>query len=341
LRIGDIEISEFPLIVAEIGNNHEGSFAIAEEMIEQAAEAGADAVKFQTIIPDRLVAPSQKGEISKFQGFQLSYDQFEKLSRVAEREGVLFLSTPFDIESVHFLNNLVPAFKISSGDNNFFPLIDVIARTGKPIILSAGLTDITQITTTRDFIQNIWRECGINQELAVLHCVSSYPTPPQEANLLAIKQLRDQLGVTVGYSDHTIGIEAAVLSAALGARIIEKHFTLDKNYSGFRDHQLSADPQDMSLLIQRIKDVSKLLGTGNKVQQKSESVIEGSLRRSIVAKRDLPEDARICWDDITWTRPAGGLPPGKEHLVLGKFLSKSVEMGELLVPEILYEKGDT
>ena len=341
MKIGNIDTDKCVLVVAEIGNNHEGDYALAERLIGLAAEAGAGAVKFQTIIPERLVAPSQKDKFSQYQRFQLSYDQYEKLSRVAEREGVLFLSTPFDIESARFLNNLVPAFKIASGDNNFFPMIDVIARTGKPIILSSGLADMKQIKATKDFIQNIWREQGINQELAVLHCVASYPTPPQEANLLAIRQLRDQLGVTVGYSDHTLGIEAAVLSAALGAHIIEKHFTLDKNYSAFHDHQLSADPQDMALLVQRIKDLSELLGTGNKVPQTSEKALEGSIRRSIVAKHDLPKDARISWDDINWTRPANGLPPGKEDLVLGKFLSKSVEMGELIVPEILYDKGNT
>ena len=329
------------LVIAEIGNNHEGNYTLAEEMVGLAAQAGVGAVKFQTIKTEHLTSRKDEARFNRLKSFELTENEFERLAAVAREAGVLFLSTPFDVESVRSLNNLTPAFKIASGDNNFFPMIDVIARTGKPIFLSSGLADIKQIKTTTDFIQNIWRECGINQELAVLHCVASYPTPPQEANLLAIRQLRNQLGVTVGYSDHTLGIEAAVLSAALGARIIEKHFTLDKNYSDFRDHQLSADPQDMSSLVQRIKDISVLLGTGNKLPQASEKAIESAIRRSIVAKHDLPKDARLSWDDITWIRPADGLPPGKEDLVLGKFLSKSIEMGELIVPEILYEKGNT
>lgn len=194
----------------------------------------------------------------------------------------MFLSTPFDIESAHFLNDLVPAFKISSGDNNFFPMIDVIARTGKPIILSAGLTDMKQITLSKDFIQEIWRELGINQEMAVLHCVASYPVPPQEANLLAITQLRKQLGVTIGYSDHTIGIEAAVLSVALGARIIEKHFTISKSHSDFHDHLLSADPHEFAQLVKRVREAVELLGDGEKRLQAGEKDMVGKVRRSIV-----------------------------------------------------------
>jgi len=340
MKIGNWNLDQDILIVAEIGNNHEGNYALAEEMIGLAAKAGAGAVKFQTFKTEYYVSKKDKVRFSRLKSFELTESEFERLSTVARDAGLLFLSTPFDIESAQFLEPLVPAFKIASGDNNFFPLIDVVARTGKPIILSSGMTDIEQITATKDFIQGIWREQEINQELAVLHSVASYPAPPQEANLLAIRQLRDRLGVTVGYSDHTLGIEAAVLSVALGARIIEKHFTPDKNYSEFRDHQLSADPRDMALLVQRVKETTELLGTGNKVLQASEKAIEGLIRRSIVAKRDLPKGTRICWDDITWIRPADGLPPGKEQLILGKSLTRSVEMGELLVPEIIYDKGD-
>ena len=293
MRIGNVDTDKRVLVVAEIGNNHEGSYTLAEEMVRLAAEAGAGAVKFQTIIPESFVASSQKDRIRQLQRFQLSYDQYEELSRVAEREGILFLSTPFDIESARFLNALVPAFKISSGDNNFWALIDVIARTGKPIILSSGFTDLKEIRKTRDFIQKVWRECGITQELAVLHCVASYPVPPHEANLLAIRQLRDQLGVTVGYSDHTLGIEAAVLSVVLGARIIEKHFTVDKNYSDFRDHQLSADQKELAEMVKLVEKTVELLGDGEKHLQKSERENIGKMRRAIVAKHDLSKDARI------------------------------------------------
>jgi len=339
MKIGNWDLNQNILIVAEIGNNHEGSYALAEEMIGLAAKAGAGAVKFQTIIPERLVSPSQKDRILQLQKFRLRYDEFEKLSKVAERENVLFLSTPFDIESAQFLEPLVPAFKISSGDNNFFPLIDVVARTGKPIILSSGLMDMKQITKARDFIQNIWREQGIKQEMAVLHCVASYPAPPQEANLLAIRQLRDRLGVTVGYSDHTLGIEAAVLSVALGARIIEKHFTLDKNYSEFRDHQLSADPQELTLLVRRVREAVELLGDGKKRLQNSEQESLDKMRRSIVASRDLNQGTILQWEDLTWLRPSGGLAPGHEEEIVGRMLTRFIPTGEYILLEDLSKEA--
>jgi len=337
MKIGDWDLDQDVLVIAEIGNNHEGSYALAEELIGLAANAGAGAVKFQTIIPDRLVAPSQKDRIQQLERFRLRYDDFEKLSKVAKRENVLFLSTPFDIDSARFIEPMVPAFKIASGDNSFYPLIDVVARTGKPIILSSGLTDMKQITATKDFIQGIWREQGINQELAVLHCVTSYPAPPQEANLLAIMELRDKLGVTVGYSDHTLGIEAAVLSVALGARIIEKHFTLDKDYSDFRDHQLSADPEELALLVKRVREAVELLGDGKKRLQDSEKGVVDMVRRSIVASRDLSQGTVLQWEDLTWLRPGGGLAPGHEVELVGKKMLRSIPAGEYILPSDVNE----
>lgn len=337
MKIGNYNLDKDILIIAEIGNNHEGSYGLAEEMVGLAAQAGVGAVKFQTIIPNKLVSLSQKDRIQQLERFRLSYDEFEKLCKVAQRENVLFLSTPFDIESARFLDNLVPAFKISSGDNNFFPLIDVVARADKPIILSSGLADIEQIRETKDFIQNIWRECGSNQELAVLHCVTSYPTPMEEANLLAIRQLRDQLGVTIGYSDHTLGIDAAVLSVALGARIIEKHFTISKDYSDFRDHQLSADPQDMAQMVRRIKETLELLGDSEKRLQNSEREILNKVRRSIVASRDLRRGTILQWQDLTWLRPGGGLAPGCEKEILGRELTRFIPAGEYILPKDVSE----
>ena len=326
MKIGDFDLAGDVLIVAEIGNNHEGSYTLAEEMIGLAAEAGADGVKFQTIVPHKLVSPRQKDRIQQLERFRLSYNGFERLSRVAQQEKVLFLSTPFDIESAHFLEPLVPAFKIASADNNFFPMIDVIARTGKPIILSTGFMDLTEISRTKGFIEGIWRENGIEQELAVLHCVASYPTVPGDANLLAIRKLQE-LGVTVGYSDHTIGIEAAVLSVALGARIVEKHFTIAKDYSDFHDHQLSADPQDLTQLVQRVKQAVEMLGDGEKRLQDCERRVIDKVRRSVVVSRDLLQGHQLTWTDLSWTRPAGGLPPGNEALILGKRLKRNLSRG--------------
>ncbi len=329
MKIANYDTEKKVFIIAEIGNNHEGSYTLAEEMIGKAAEAGACAVKFQTIVPEKLVSISQKDRIEQLKRFQLTYDEFERLNKVAKHENILFLSTPFDIESVHFLNSIVPAFKIASGDNNFFPLIEVIAQTGKPIIMSAGLIDLLEVRKTIDFILNIWNENAIDQDIAILHCVTSYPTALEEANLSAIKELQS-LNVTVGYSDHTIGTEAAVLSVALGARIVEKHFTIDKNYSDFRDHQLSADPNEFSQLVERVEIASKLLGQSRKTVQESEKLVMEKIRRSIVARKDLDENTVLTLDDISWVRPGGGLAPGNEKIILGKRLKEKVAVGELI-----------
>ena len=329
MKIANYDTEKKVFIIAEIGNNHEGSYTLAEEMIGKAAEAGACAVKFQTIVPEKLVSISQKDRIEQLKRFQLTYDEFERLNKVAKHENILFLSTPFDIESVHFLNSIVPAFKIASGDNNFLPLIEVIAQTGKPIIMSAGLIDLLEVRKTIDFILNIWNENAIDQDIAILHCVTSYPTALEEANLSAIKELQS-LNVTIGYSDHTIGTEAAVLSVALGARIVEKHFTIDKNYSDFRDHQLSADPNEFSQLVERVEIASKLLGQSRKTVQESEKLVMEKIRRSIVARKDLDENTVLTLDDISWVRPGGGLAPGNEEMVLGKRLKVKVAAGELI-----------
>jgi len=331
MKIGGFDLDKDILIIAEIGNNHEGSYALAEKMIGLAAKMGAGAVKFQTIVPERLATVLDKERIRQLRRFQLSHKEFEGLSKVAKKEGILFLSTPFDIESVNFLKPLVPAFKIASGDNNFFPLIEAVAHTGKPIIISSGLCDLKQISKAKAFIERIWRKDRITQEMAVLHCVTSYPVKADEANLLAIRTLHKKLGVTVGYSDHTLGIDAAVLSVALGARIIEKHFTIDKNYSDFRDHKISADPKDFAELVRRVKETVMMLGDGRKPIQESEEVFLEKVRRSIVARRNLSKGDVINLDNIDWVRPGGGLPPGSEKSILGKVLKKPVKKGEMIL----------
>ncbi|HUU27584.1 MAG TPA: N-acetylneuraminate synthase family protein, partial [archaeon] len=323
------------LVVAEIGNNHEGSYTLAEELIGLAAETGARAVKFQVIRAEYLISPKLEKRFAQLKSFELTYSQFEKLSRFAKEAGLLFLATPFDLGSAEFLSSIVSAFKIASGDNTFYPLIERVAAFGKPVIVSSGLAGLAQIQYVKSLIERIWDGEGINQELAVLHCVASYPVPLDQANLSAISYLKEKLNCTVGYSDHTMGLEAPAIAAALGARIIEKHFTKDKNYSAFRDHQLSADPNEMTLLVQRVKNVSSMLGSGEKVLQECENEMVNSLRRSIAAAQDLPQGTRLSWQDITWVRPGNGLPPGKEHVVLGKLLARPVSQGEPITPDML------
>ncbi|MEW6664761.1 MAG: N-acetylneuraminate synthase family protein [Thermodesulfobacteriota bacterium] len=338
MKIGSFDLSKEVLVVAEIGNNHEGSYMLAEELIGLAAEAGAGAVKFQTIVPRKLVSEGQVERVRELERICLKTQDFEELSRVARKAGLLFFSTPFDLESARFLDPIVDAYKIASGDNDFLPLIRRVAETGKPILLSSGLSTLGEISERKDFIRRIWAERGASAQMAVLHCVTSYPTPLPEANLLAIRTLGD-LGVTVGYSDHTLGIEACVLAVAVGARIVEKHFTKDKNYSDFRDHRLSADPAELRKLAERIREAELMLGDGIKRVMECEKALQISARRSIAAAADLQAGTLLSLNHLTWLRPGGGLAPGEEQKVLGKTLKRAVRAGEMILPEDVGKRG--
>jgi sialic acid synthase SpsE len=334
MRIGSIDTDAKVFIVAEIGNNHEGDRSLAEELIMRAAEAGADAVKFQTIVPERLVEPGQTERLDQLRRLCLPPQAFPELKKAAERAGVLFLSTPFDLQGVDLLAPLVPAWKIASADNDFLPLLDAVAQTAKPILLSTGLSSRAQIARTRDHLRGAWAARGHKGELALLHCVSSYPTPPEQANLTAIKDLSG-LVHTVGYSDHTLGIEAAVLAVALGARIVEKHFTLDKAHSNFRDHQLSADPREMAELVRRIRQAERMLGDGRKQIMPCEQPVAAQARRSAVAARDLPQGTLLGQDQVEWLRPGGGIPPTRADALIGRRLLRAVRRGERIRENLL------
>lgn len=332
MRISRYDVKEKVLIVAEIGNNHEGNFELAQRLVREAAACGVDAVKFQTFRTEHVVGRLDEERFRRLQSFELGYTQFGELSELAHSLGLLFLSTPLDLASAEFLSSIVDCYKIASGDNNFYPLISRVAQTGKPLIISSGLSDVAQVARTVAFVRKEWEASNLVGELAILHCVTSYPVAPEEANLRAIQFLGERFDVPVGYSDHTVGIDAALLAVALGARIIEKHFTLDKNFSDFRDHRLSAEPAEMADLVRRIRMAALMLGAREKVIQPCEKAVVQTVRRSIVASADLPRGHRLTWSDLTWIRPGGGLAPGEEHLLVGKLLKHSVGFGELLRP---------
>lgn len=339
MKIGHFDLDHDILIVAEIGNNHEGSYTLAEELIGRAKEAGVGAVKFQTFHTETFVSHMDQNRYRRLKSFELSHSEFEKLSQVARQEGLLFLSTPLDIESVHFLNPLVPAFKIASADNTFYPLIEEILATRKPILLSSGFMDVVSLQKVVSFIHEKGNGCDLSQTLAILQCVSSYPVPSHEANLRAIAALQQAfLDATIGYSDHTIGWQACLIAVALGARIIEKHFTLDKQFSDFRDHALSADPAEMKKIVEEITLARELLGNGNKEIQAGERELLPQCRRSIIAKRALEKGHLISKQDLAWVRPSFGLPPGQENLLIGKYLLTEVKAGEALLPEFVNER---
>ncbi len=329
MKIGDFDLDDHILVVAEIGNNHEGSPDRAQEMVRLAARAGAGAVKFQTFKTAHFVSRKDRERYDRLKSFELSQEDFGRLSHAARSEGLLFLSTPFDLESAAFLNPIVDAFKIASGDNNFYPLIQRIAETGKPILMSTGLADSVQLKKSVSMIYDTWEKLSIHQSLALLHCVSAYPVPDDQANLNAVKSLQETMRCTVGYSDHTLGIQAALIAAALGSRIIEKHFTMDKNFSDFRDHHLSSDFNEMSLLVKSIKTLEAMMGSGTLQPQEAEITAIPSVRRSIAAKYALPAGTRLTTDDIMWIRPGKGIPPGQEDKVVGKILREAIAAGDI------------
>ena len=331
MKIGKIDTSKKVFIVAEIGNNHEGNFKLAKQMIYAAANAGVDAVKFQTYLPEYFISSDDKFRLRRLKNFQLHYREFKELSKIAKKKGLIFFSTPLDIESAKFLNTIQPIFKISSGDNNFYELIEVITKLQKPIIISTGAAEIDLIKKVYNKIIKSKFYKKKYKNLGLLHCVSSYPVPYEEANLASIIYLRKLFpDVVIGYSDHTIGIDAAVLSVIAGARIVEKHFTLDKKYSHFRDHKLSADPREMSMLVKKIRITEKMLGKEEKKVQKSEKAMKRLGRRSIAAGYNLLAGSKLSKKHLIWVRPATGYLPGQEKKVLGKKLKRSLKIGDII-----------
>lgn len=328
MKIGNKETAARVAIVAEIGNNHEGDFGRAREMVFQAHAAGADAVKFQTFVPELFVSPFDSRRITQLRKFQFNYDQFEQLKNVADSIGIEFFSTPLDIPSAQFLNGIQRIFKISSGDNTFWPLIDEIATMKKPLIVSTGLCDLKTLTDIKNRVIGHWQNSVERTELAFLHCTTNYPTLPENANLAAIHVMRTTFpDLIIGFSDHTIGVDAAVFAVAAGARIIEKHFTLDKHQSEFRDHQLSADPRDFATMVARIQEAEEFLGAPEKKPQQTEAEYIPIVRRSICAAIDIVVGTKLETKHFVWLRPGNGMPPGTEHQLIGKRVRARIPKG--------------
>jgi len=328
MKIGPFDFSQKVLIIAEVGNNHEGRIDIAKELVRQAADCGVHAIKFQTYRTKFFVNQSDNVRYNRLKSFELSQPQFADLADLAHSLGLLFISTPLDIESARFLLQIVDAIKIASGDNNFYPLIREVTQSEKPLIVSTGVSEYQQIVNTYQFIKELRNGRDLN--LSFLHCISSYPTPLDQVNLRSIPYLRDKLDIPIGYSDHTCGIDAVVAAVALGAQIIEKHFTLDKAFSDFRDHQLSSDPSEMKLLVEKINLLEPMLGNYDKKIQLCESSAAPLIRRSIVAGRDLSVGHRVDYNDLTWIRPAVGLPPGEEQKLIGRILKHEIQFGQII-----------
>ena len=321
------------LVVAEIGNNHEGDFRRAIEMIVQAAEADVDAVKFQVFRASEFTNPQDVRRRKQLEGFELAFEEFGQLAELAHSKGVAFVATPLDMPSLEFVAETADAIKIASGDLDFVPLVQRAAAGQTPLILSTGVSGQARIADALAVVEAARGRPA--PDTAILHCVSAYPTPLDQVNLNSIPWLRERFGYPVGWSDHTLGLDASLAAVALGAILVEKHFTLEGIQSDFRDHALSATPGEIRALVEGVRQTVAMLGAPGKPVVPAEEPNADAIRRSIAAARDLPAGHELAVADITWLRPAGGLEPGREAEVIGRRLSRAMAAGDLLKPEDL------
>lgn len=328
------------LIIAEAGINHNGDVNLAKKLVDIAVIAGADIVKFQTFTTSKLTTSYAKqaeyqdklnnkksSQYEMLKSLELSHDQFYDLFHYCEEKGIEFLSTGFDEESLDFLVDLgIKRIKIPSGEITNLPLLRKIAKYKKPIILSTGMASLFEI----ELAFNELKKQGIEESsITILQCTSEYPTPMSNANLLCIKTLKDKFKVHVGFSDHTQGIEASIASVALGAFVVEKHFTLDQSMKG-PDHSSSLNPEELKVLIKSIRNIELALGDGVKsisLVEKANSLV---VRKSIVASRDIIEGETLTIENITSKRPGKGISPMHWDDVLGTLAKKNFSYDDLI-----------
>lgn len=331
-------------IIAEAGVNHNGDIKRALDLVDAAAEAGADAVKFQTFSADRLVTglspkatyqcettDPKESQFEMLKKLELSEDAHRELKGRAEKHGMIFLSTPFDPESADLLEKLgVLAFKVGSGELTDIPLLKHIASKRRPMILSTGMSTMEEVTQAVRTVQ----KAGL-EEIALLHCVSAYPAPWEDVHLLAMQDLRN-LGVPVGFSDHTQGFRVAPLAVACGADIIEKHLTLDRNLPG-PDHRMSLEPKEFKDMVEEIREVEKVLGKGKGIKHHmpSEKDTRAIARKSVVALVDIKKGCRLTREMLGIRRPGLGIQPSELESLIGRKLDRDVPAGSSLYPEWL------
>jgi N-acetylneuraminate synthase len=340
LTIGDRTIGEgHPcLVIAEAGVNHNGDTDLAHRLVDVAADAGADAVKFQTFDPELLVSPlarkaeyqiantgSSESQLEMLRRLVLPQEALAPLAAHAAKRGLLFLSTPFDEASADVLEGLgMPAFKVPSGEVTNHPLIAHLAAKGKPVLVSTGMSTLAEVAEAVQVV----RENG-DPPLALFHCVTSYPAAAADCNLRAIGAMKAAFGVSVGWSDHTDGIQVSLAAVAAGANLLEKHFTLDRSLSG-PDHLASLEPGELTALVKAVRGIESALGDGVKQPAASELANAAVVRRSLHAARALPAGHMLKAGDLVVLRPGTGLPPTLRDRLVGRRLRVGVERGEML-----------
>jgi N,N'-diacetyllegionaminate synthase len=331
VNIGGKELGPRVFVIAEIGNNHDGSVRQAERLIEAAAEAGADAVKFQTHITEAEMLPSTptpphfdepRWDFTK--RMELSKDDHLRLKAFSEERGLVFFSSPFSVEAVELLEEVgVPAYKVASGELTNPPLLDAVAATGKPVLLSSGMSGLDDVERAAATLRSH------GSELLVMQCTSNYPCPPELVNLRAMPVMGERLGAPYGLSDHTAGVWTSIAAAALGAAAVEKHFTLSKRLYG-PDHHSSLTPEELAQLVEGVRTVEAAMGTGLKERDPSLDPARATFEKSIVAKIPIPEGATLAAEMLTTKRPGNGISALRLAEVLGRKTTRPVEQNAQL-----------
>lgn len=316
---------EHVCVIAEAGVNHNGDFSLAKRMVDAAKYAGADYVKFQTFVPEKLVSRyAEKAEYQKeetgtgetqlqmLQKLTLTNENFKELKEYCSEVGIGFISTPFDLESIDFLESLDMDFwKVPSGEVTDLPYLEAIARTGRNVIMSTGMCDIQEIQDAIAVLEN-----NGTSEIMLLHCNTQYPTPYEHVNLSAMHAIKERTGKKVGYSDHTQGIEVPIAAVAMGATVIEKHFTLDKNMNG-PDHKASLSPDELKAMVEAIRNIERAMGDGFKEASPSEIKNKTAARKSIVASRQIKKGEILTEENLVVKRPGNGISPMRWYEILG------------------------
>lgn len=345
ISIGDRKVGEGQpvFVIAEAGVNHNGDVELAIKLIREAKKSGADCVKFQTFKADRIVTQTspkaayqlkttdeQESQFDMLKKLELKADDYQLLLEECKRQDILFLSTPYNLEDADFLNEIgVKAFKVASGQFVEYPFLKYLASFNKPLILSTGMCSEEEVSNTIDFLKN-----NGDPEIILLQCTTNYPSLIEDANVKAMVSIGVATGQMTGYSDHVSNNFACFSSVALGACVIEKHFTLDTSMTG-PDHSSSLNPEQFSELINGIRQVEKSLGSGIKVPTEAERKNTFGMRRSMIALRDLAAGQTIRMEDVGFKRPMNGLSPTRFYEIIGKTLLKNVNVDEPLTEDCI------
>ncbi len=331
------------IIIAEAGVNHNGSLAAAKQMVLAARNAGADYIKFQTFSPEKLVSVyaekaeyqkqttgTEESQLEMLKKLALTQEDFLELKTYCRQQGIGFLSTPFDLDSIHFLDKLNMDFwKLPSGEITNLPYLLEIARTEKPVVMSTGMCGMEEIGQAVDCL----KKAG-TPEITLLHCNTEYPTLMEDVNLKAMITMEKEFCLPVGYSDHTQGIEIPVAAAALGACVLEKHFTLDRGMEG-PDHQASLEPEELKAMVTAVRNVEEALGSGKKEPSQSEQKNRAVARKSIVAKCRIKKGERFSEENLTVKRPGTGISPMRWPELMGQTADRDYAEDELIGKDIL------